>query len=61
MQSRNKKRLEGSQIGQAPVLFQPADLRFAVAYTDGELQLGQLFASAEEFKQIAKGLECFGR
>ena len=57
MQGRNKKRFEGGEIGQALVLFQPADLRFAVANGDGKLQLGEVFAAAEKFEQIAKGME----
>ncbi len=59
MQGRNKKRFEGSQIGQSLVLFQAADLTFAVANLDGEVQLGEVFATAEIFEQIAKGLERF--
>ena len=46
-----------SQIGQALVLFQTADLCFAVADRDGKFQLGEPFAAAQVFQQIAKGGE----
>jgi len=42
-------------------LFQAADLRLAVANGDGKLKLGEMFATAEIFEQIPKGLERFGR
>ena len=61
MQGRNKKCFEDGEIGQALVLFQAADLCFAVANGDGKLKLGEVFAAAEIFEQIAKGLERFGR
>jgi len=57
MQRRQEQRLERREIGQALVLFQPANLRFAVANLDGKLQLGEPFAPAQIFQQIAKGGE----
>ena len=55
------KCLDGGEIGLALVLFEAADLRFAVANGDGKLELGEVFAPAQKFKQVAKGLERFGR
>ncbi len=55
MERGDKQRLERSQIGQALVLFQAADLRFAVADRDGKLELRELFTAAQEFQIFAKG------
>jgi len=39
------------------ILFQAADLRFAVANDDGEFELGKVFTTPQVFEQIAKRVE----
>ena len=57
MQGWNEDRFESGEIGQALVLFEAADLGFAVADRDGKLELGEAFAAAKIFKQVAKSLK----
>ena len=60
LQGRDEQGLERNQIRQTLVLFQPADLRFAVANRDGKFKLGEPLAAAQIFEQITKGREAFG-
>ena len=60
VQGGEKERLHGGKIGQALILLETADLRFAVPDRDGEFELGEALAAAQKFEQVTEGVETGG-
>lgn len=60
MQCRDEQGLERRQIGQPLVLFQAADLRFAVANREGKFQRRQPFSPPQYFNRSPKVAKASG-